>query len=457
MRDLGVTEFATTDANNSIWHILIGETNVKLSLFDVYDDFLTTLLEKIESSLNKNVAKVVMVVTSKEKLILDFLSSLSERIGVALEPVLSSTCMCLSYGFYDDCVRKSLLLLDFGWESTRVQVIDHSNNTYCFGPSCSCDSLSGRALFTGLCEAIDDQMSKENRQLLKSNYAFQNKKQINAYQCLNHTKNIIMLQKADKVYRLKDYQVHVGISSSLFKRVALSAIEAFNSALRGFLDESSIPIDSFDDVLISGGVANCNYVYDYIRSTFRNTFFPDLLTIYNPNNNANESVIVNGAAVQCAAWMGYSMKDLQSLLFIDLLPHDIFIKTETGYEIVIPKGASVPSRRTVEFVLTEENQTSLSVEIFRNASTSDDYVKIGEFEFTLNPEELPDSSVGITITVAENGGISAECTGAYEPEVNIMNVIILSLALLVLVIAYLFLKFYFRETRLLLGENRSLF
>ena len=31
------------------------------------------------------------------------------------------------------------------------------------------------------------------------------------------------------------------------------------------------------------------------------------------------------------------------------------------------------------------------------------------------------------------------------------------LALLVLVIAYLFLKFYFRETRLLLGENRSLF
>ena len=98
-------------------------------------------------------------------------------------------------------------------------------------------SLSGRALFTGLCEAIDDQMvvvrwyadaqSKENRQLLKSNYAFQNKKQINAYQCLNHTKNIIMLQKADKVYRLKDYQVHVGISSSLFKRVALSAIEAF--------------------------------------------------------------------------------------------------------------------------------------------------------------------------------------------------------------------------------------
>lgn len=72
--------------------------------------------------------------------------------------------------------------------------------------------------------------------------------------------------------------------------------------------------------------------------------------------------------------MGYSMKDLQSLLLIDLLPHDIFIKTETGFEIVIPKGASVPSRRTVEVMLTEENQTSISVEIFRNSSANDDYI-----------------------------------------------------------------------------------
>lgn len=89
------------------------------------------------------------------------------------------------------------------------------------------------------------------------------------------------------------------------------------------------------------------------------------------------------------------MKDLQSLLFIDLLPHDIFIKTETGYEIVIPKGASVPSQRTVEFVLTEENQTSLSVEIFRNASTSDDYVVGRSFLFTRDRRSVNSSSLSI--------------------------------------------------------------
>lgn len=46
--------------------------------------------------------------------------------------------------------------------------------------------------------------------------------------------------------------------------------------------------------------------------------------------------------------------------------------------------------------------------------------KLGEFEFHLNLEEIEDpSSVGVVITVAENGGISAECTGSYEPEVNV--------------------------------------
>lgn len=37
------------------------------------------------------------------------------------------------------------------------------------------------------------------------------------------------------------------------------------------------------------------------------------------------------------------------------------------------------------------------------------------------------------------------------------SVIILSIALVALAIAYLFLKLYFRDTRALLGENRSLF
>ena len=141
-----------------------------------------------------------------------------------------------------------------------------------------------------------------------------------------------------------------------------------------------------------------------IRSFFCHVFilqyFPELLTIYNPNNNANETVLVNGAAIQCACWMGVSPSELQSLLFIDLLPHDICIQTDKGYEVVIPKGVSIPTRKTIEVELEEENQKDLSLSVFRSKDSEyivskkmEDHVqKLGEFDFLLNNLDIQNPS-----------------------------------------------------------------
>ena len=179
--------------------------------------------------------------------------------------------------------------------------------------------------------------------------------------------------------------------------------------LRDFFASNGLTVESFDDVLIAGGVANCNLVYTYLQNTFPNTviflsfyhfqFFPELLTIYNPNNNANETVLVNGAAIQCACWMGVKPADLQSLLFIDLLPHDICIQTKKGYEVVIPKGVSIPTRKMIEVEL-EGNQKDLSLSVFRskdnefivNERRVIDVQKLGEFEFVLNNIDIQNPS-----------------------------------------------------------------
>ena len=55
--------------------------------------------------LDKKVAKIVMVVHSKEDSVLSFLERLSNSLHVSIEPILAATCMCLSYGFYDDSVQ----------------------------------------------------------------------------------------------------------------------------------------------------------------------------------------------------------------------------------------------------------------------------------------------------------------------------------------------------------------
>ena len=57
--------------------------------------------------------------------------------------------------------------------------------------------------------------------------------------------------------------------------------------------------------------------------------------------------------------MGVKEDEIRSLLFIDLLPYDLCIETEMGYKVVIPKGATIPCRRSVEVALSEENQQEL--------------------------------------------------------------------------------------------------
>ena len=63
-------------------------------------------------------------------------------------------------------------------------------------------------------------------------------------------------------------------------------------------------------------------------------------------------------------------------MYIDLLPHDICVKTDSGFEIVVPKGSSIPSRKAIEVELQEEDQKSLTVEIYRSSPASDDYVVV---------------------------------------------------------------------------------
>lgn len=70
--------------------------------------------------------------------------------------------------------------------------------------------------------------------------------------------------------------------------------------------------------------------------------------------------------------MGLSQEEIQSLLLIDLLPHDLFMKVGDEYQIIIPKGSSIPSRKTVE-VMIEKDQEYLVVEVYRKKE-GDEYI-----------------------------------------------------------------------------------
>ena len=48
-------------------------------------------------------------------------------------------------------------------------------------------------------------------------------------------------------------------------------VSRMNESLQQFFTSNDLNVESFDDVLIAGGVANCNLVYEYLQKTFPNT------------------------------------------------------------------------------------------------------------------------------------------------------------------------------------------
>lgn len=78
--------------------------------------------------------------------------------------------------------------------------------------------------------------------------------------------------------------------------------------------------------------------------------------------------------------MGVKEDEIRSLLFIDLLPYDLCIETEMGYKVVIPKGATIPCRRSVEVALSEENQKELLINVYRKKYRREEEEKEEEVE-----------------------------------------------------------------------------
>lgn len=94
---------------------------------------------------------------------------------------------------------------------------------------------------------------------------------MNIYDAMNKTRRYFQLRSIDKQMKIDKTSVSVIVSPQAFKKIVEQQIEAFDRTFQTWLKDHFISLKEFDDVLVSGGVANCNLVYDYIQKLFPNT------------------------------------------------------------------------------------------------------------------------------------------------------------------------------------------
>lgn len=116
------------------------------------------LREKIERSLEKHVSCFFVVVPTVTSFITSFFKSISDSLSIPIELITTATSMCLSYGFFDNDVKRTILLMDLGWESVRLQVVYNEGNQYRMGPKTTLPTVCGKSLSEEISCTIENQI-----------------------------------------------------------------------------------------------------------------------------------------------------------------------------------------------------------------------------------------------------------------------------------------------------------
>ena len=111
------------------------------------------------------------------------------------------------------------------------------------------------------------------------------------------------------------------------------------------------------------------------------------------NKSVNpDEAIAYGAAVYSAILHGVQSKVLDRLLVLDVIPHSLGVNINGDImKVVIKRNTTLPTKKTEEFTTVENNQTSISCEVFEKTGVNlADLNILGKF--TLN--NLPSAPCG---------------------------------------------------------------
>ncbi|MBD2080549.1 molecular chaperone DnaK [Leptolyngbya sp. FACHB-17] len=136
-----------------------------------------------------------------------------------------------------------------------------------------------------------------------------------------------------------------GLCEDLLSRLRLPLREAFR-------DAGMSPRD-IDEVVLVGGGTRMPMVQEVVRS----------LINLEPNQNVNpDEVVAVGAAIQAGILAG----EVKDILLLDVTPISVGLETIGGImKALIPRGTTIPTRRSDVFSTSEDNQTVVEVHILQ--------------------------------------------------------------------------------------------
>ena len=143
------------------------------------------------------------------------------------------------------------------------------------------------------------------------------------------------------------------LTRSQFEGLCGDLLSRLRTPLREAFRDAGLTPRDIDEVVLVGGGTRMPMVQEVVRS----------LINLEPNQNVNpDEVVAVGAAIQAGILAG----ELKDILLLDVTPIAVGLETIGGImKTLIPRGTTIPTRRSDTFSTSEDNQTVVEVHILQ--------------------------------------------------------------------------------------------
>ncbi|MGW2255318.1 molecular chaperone DnaK [Kitasatospora sp. NPDC001660] len=183
------------------------------------------------------------------------------------------------------------------------------------------------------------------------------------------------------------------LTRAQFQQLTADLLERCEGPFHQAVKDTKIEVKDVDHVILVGGSTRMPAVTDLVKK----------LTGKDPHKGVNpDEVVAIGAALQAGVLKG----EVKDVLLLDVTPLSLGIETKGGIMTkLIERNTTIPTRRSEVFTTAEDNQPSVTVQVYQGEREIAAYnKKLGMFELTgIAPAPRGMPQIEVTFDIDANG------------------------------------------------------